>query len=464
MMIAIIRAAGLPTGGRRRSMASFSERAGGAPTPRPRTTEDKSMATTKPTGHVEIRDRGGGPVFYAKLKLPDGTQPRRRLGRVWAKRSQPPPGYLTRRQAEARLDAILAGDDPLVNLEPSHVTFGQACDEYLRYVKFDCQRKRSTVKDYRGVINHDLRPFLGENTPVENIDTHDVDALKDHLLGRGLSHRTAQKVLVILHGVMARAKRKGWIATNPCANAEKVTVKRSDDFNVLAIEQLHAVAREAASDLLRAIVLTAAFTGLRMGELLALRWRHVDFANRILHVQRNYVDGVEDTPKSHRRRSVPLSDQAVVALDALSRREHFTGPDDLVFGSEVGEHADGDQVRDGFYAALAAAELGHLRYLVLPTEEDPEGVLRDDPIVFHDLRHTFGTRCAAKGIDLRKIQAWMGHADIQTTMRYLHYVPAHDDAARITAAFTSEVGTDTGTELPASACNGAQLSDTENAL
>jgi len=53
----------------------------------------------------------------------------------------------------------------------------------------------------------------------------------------------------------------------------------------------------------------------------------------------------------------------------------------------------------------------------------------------HDLRHTFGTQCAAKGIDLRRIQAWMGHANIATTMRYLHYVPQHDDAARLTAAF-----------------------------
>jgi integrase len=70
----------------------------------------------------------------------------------------------------------------------------------------------------------------------------------------------------------------------------------------------------AACASLLAMILTAAFTGLRMGELLALRWRHVDFANRILHVQRNYVEGEEDSPKSHRRRSVPLSDQAVVAL------------------------------------------------------------------------------------------------------------------------------------------------------
>lgn len=382
------------------------------------------MSSGYATGHVRIIERKGGPVAYAKLKLPDGTEPQRRLGKLWKKRAPPPPGYVTPRQAEARLEAILAGDDPLVNLAPSHVTFKAACAERLRYLEQDKQRKRSTIKDYSNVIDHDLLPYFGEDTPVEDITTRDVDAFKDELLKR-VSHRTAQKVLVILHGIMARAKRKGWITSNPCADAEKVTVRRSEDFNVLSVEQVHAVAREAATPLLRAVILTAAFTGLRMGELLALRWRHVDFANRILHVQRNYVEGEEDSPKSHRRRSVPLSDQAVLALDALSRREHFTGPADLVFCDEVGGHQDDNVVRDEFYDALDAAGLGHLRD-------------QDEPIVFHDLRHTFGTQCAAKGIDLRKIQAWMGHADIQTTMRYLHYVPAHDDAARLTAAFTAE--------------------------
>jgi hypothetical protein len=90
----------------------------------------------------------------------------------------------------------------------------------------------------------------------------------------------------------------------------------------------------------------------------------------------------------------------------------------------VGAHLDDDNVRDAFYAALAGADLGHLRE-------------KDEKIVFHDLRHTFGTMCAARGLDIVKIQKWMGHADIQTTMKYLHYVPQHDDAARLTAAFSS---------------------------
>lgn len=113
---------------------------------------------------------------------------------------------------------------------------------------------------------------------------------------------------------------------------------------------------------------------------------------------------------------------------------------DLVFGDQVGEHGDDDLIRDEFYAALDTAGLGRLR----------EG---DEPIVFHDLRHTFGTMCATAGIDLRRIQVWMGHSDIQTTMRYLHYVPQHDAAARLSAAFSGESVHPTGIELPISGCN-----------
>ena len=168
----------------------------------------------------------------------------------------------------------------------------------------------------------------------------------------------------------------------------------------------------------------AAFTGLRQGELLALRWGDVDFADRIVHVQRNYVSGQEETPKSHRVRSVPLSDQALMALDGLSRREYFTGPGDLVFCSDVGGHLLDDVVRDAFYSALEQAELGRLR-------------TKDKPIVFHDLRHTFGTLAIRKA-PVTDVQHWMGHADLDTTMRYVHYVPQDDNAAKLTAAFTAE--------------------------
>jgi integrase len=385
------------------------------------------MSSSHATGYVRTIDRRGGPVFYAKLKWPDGTQPQRRLGKVWTKRTRPPAGYLTAGMAQARLEAILAGDDPLVNLERTRgVTFAEACAEHLRYLEHDRQRKRSTVGDARSTIKVHLLPYFGAGTPIT--DVGGVDAFRDHLLDGKRAHRTAQKILILLGGIMAHAKRRGWIAVNPCEDVEKVHVRRCDEFNVLSVDQVHAVARAAADGLLAAMFLVAAFTGLRQGELLALRWRHIDFADRILHVQRNYVRAAEDTPKSHRVRSVPLSDQAIVALDALSRREHFTGPDDLVFGTVVGRHLLDDDVRDAFYDALDAAELGHLR-------------AKDDPIVFHDLRHTFGTLAIRKA-PVTDVQRWMGHADLATTMRYVHYVPQHDNAAKLTEAFTETVHPD----------------------
>jgi integrase len=375
------------------------------------------------TGHVRVIEGKRGAVFYAKLKLPDGREPQRALGKVWTKRTRPPAGYLTRAQAEARLEAILAGDDPMVNLAPSRVTFGQACDEHVRYLEHDRQRKRSTIGDAHSTIKCHLLPEFGEDTPVEDITTLDIDAFRDKLLGGKLSHRTAQKTLILLGGILGRAKRKGWVPANVAEDAEKVTVRHSDEFNVLSVEQVHAVARAAVNELLSALFVVAAFTGLRQGELLALRWRHVDFADRIVHVVKNFVRGQEDTPKSHRVRSVPLSDQAFVALDALSRREHFPGPNDLVLGSEVGGHLLDDDVRDAFYDALEDAGSGELRAKV-------------NPIVFHDLRHTFGT-LAIRVAPVTDVQYWMGHADIQTTMRYVHYVPQHDNAVRLTAAFTA---------------------------
>jgi integrase len=58
-------------------------------------------------------------------------------------------------------------------------------------------------------------------------------------------------------------------------------------------------------------------------------------------------------------------------------------------------------------------------------------------IGYHDLRHTFGT-LAVRSAPVTDVQHWMGHADLATTMRYVHYVPQHDNAARLTAAFTAE--------------------------
>jgi integrase len=299
-------------------------------------------------------------------------------------------------------------------------------------------RRPSTISDYRNAVHRYLIPEFGTDTLLHTIDTARVDAFRERMLAEDhLSRRTIQKVLVLLHGILKRAKRKGWIASNPAEDAERVTVRRTGDFNVLAPEEVHAVARADGSELYGAIYVTAAFTGLRMGELRALRWSDVDFAKRLVHVRRSYAGNTFGAPKSQRVRSVPMSDPVARVLDGLSRRADGTGADDLVFspGYDVPFHHD--TVRKRFYAALDAAGLGRLR-------------AKQDPIVFHDLRHTFGT-LAVQAFALSDVKAMMGHADVSTTMIYVHHVPQTDAAARLSALLgtntamatrTSEVAAD----------------------
>jgi integrase len=254
------------------------------------------------------------------------------------------------------------------------------------------------------------------------------------LAEKHLSRRSVQKVLVLLYGVMKRAKQSDWIATNPSENARKIALKRSGDFNVLTPAEVAATARQAVDEQTAALITFAAFTGLRLGELRALRWGDIDFASRSIIVRRNLPShGEEKTPKSGKIRSVPLIDQAAVAVDGLSKREHFTADDERVFPSVTGGPFDDGEAREEFYAALKRAGLGRLRE-------------QEKPIVFHDLRHTFGTLGAAIW-PLSDLQAYMGHAQTATTMIYVHFVPKIAAADEMSRAVAAAMGTDVSRDV-----------------
>lgn len=109
-----------------------------------------------------------------------------------------------------------------------------------------------------------------------------------------------------------------------------------------------------------------------------------------------------------------MAPDVAAALAKLGTRVDLVGDDDLVFPGQWGGFLDGSAPRRRYKQALSTAGLRQLR--------------------FHDLRHTSGTRMIAKA-DIRRVQEWMGHADIQTTMRYLHYAPRDEDTRLVAEAF-----------------------------
>lgn len=386
-----------------------------APTPRP-------AAPAQPiSGHVILRQGKRGGVFYARYRLPDGRQVKRRIGPAWSGRGRPAAGFFTQRTAEAELEAILtdARRGTLEGMKRSGATFADAAAEFLRYVEHVRQRESSTVGDYRSVIDGYLIPRFGPR-PVESVTADDVDAYKEELIASGkLANRTVVRHLTVLHGIFRRAARVWRLQVNPASAdlVERPPVRYSGDFELLTPDEVIALAAAAEPAQDGALYITAAFTGLRQGELLALRWRDIDWGLQRIQVRRNYTNREEKTPKSGRVRSAPMVDEVTVALDELSRREHFTKPDDLVFCSETGDHLNSWSLRRRFYAALERAGLRR--------------------IVFHDLRHCFAS-LAVRKLPLSTVQGYLGHAHISTTMRYVHHAPAAGDVALLSEALRAD--------------------------
>ena len=344
-------------------------------------------------------------------------QHQRTLGKVWSGRGRPTAGHLTKQGAQRELDEILAearrGQLVFSGRPVGGLSFADAAAEWLRYVEHDRKRRPSTIKDYRVVVDNVLVPALGD-APLEAITSAHIDTFRAQLVAEDrLSARTINKYLALIHGILKRAQRVYGLSANAAAGVERQPVRRSGDFDVLSAEEVETLVRAAVSPQDAAVFATAAFAGLRLGELRALRWRDVDFGKRLIHVRRSYVERAEGVPKSGRVRSVPMSDQVLVVLDGLSRGDRFTADEDLVFCNEVGDYFNDSALRRRFYAARDRAGL--------------------KPIRFHDLRHTFGT-LAVQAFALSDVKAYMGHADIATTMIYVHHVPQVDAAERLSTA------------------------------
>jgi integrase len=321
----------------------------------------------------------------------------------------------TKRGAEAWLRDVIdrARRGTLPGQVRTGVTFAEAAAEWLRHVEHDRERKPSTVAGYRALVRSQLLPVFGE-LPIESVTTPMIERW---LAGVERSSNTRTKSLVLMNGIFKRARKVYGLRVNPAADVEKPAVRNSHDIEVFSPEEVRALVRAAGSEQDAAIFLTAAFTGLRRGELLALRWRDVDFAGQVVRVRASYAERQLTTPKSGKVRSVPVAPDVAAVLAALGQRAGWTGDDDLVFVGPAGTFMDGRALSRRYITAVRRAGLRPLR--------------------FHDLRHTFGTRMIAKA-DIRRVQEWMGHADVQTTMKYLHYVPREEDAALVAAAFAIE--------------------------
>ncbi len=290
-------------------------------------------------------------------------------------------------------------------------TVGQYLEEWLEIVR-PTVRESAWIR-YEQLVRVHLVPGLGK-LRLERLGPRDVQAFYAKKLAAGeVASTTVQRMHQVLHHALGDALRLELVARNvtdlvdpPRPSTVEMTPLSSDDVGTLL--------RACEGERLGAIYVLAVATGMRSGELLALRWDDVDLDGGRLQVRRSltrtahgYIAG--ETKTRAGRRTLVLPGLAVVALRrhraqqaqdrlALGARWHDNG---LVFPADDGTILDGSALRHRFESFTRRHGLPRIR--------------------FHDLRHTAATTLLGEHADLKVISSALGHARIQVTAdTYLH--------------------------------------------
>jgi integrase len=285
-----------------------------------------------------------------------------------------------------------------------------------------------TKAGYNSILEKRLLPEFGSRK-VSTITTALVQKYVNRLSAEGLSAATVRNVYACMRTALNAAVAQRLILVNPCLGVKLPRMQR-EEMLFLNAEEVRALA-DKVTPYYRPLILTAAYTGLRAGELLGLRRADVDLLRGVIHVRRalKEVNGhlYFGPTKTHAHRTVSLPRFLRDELDAhLSQPlPGGNGPETLVFpGPQGGPLRHGNFYGRHFQVAVRG-------YTTKEGEKVP-GALPAEKygLRFHDLRHTCVALLIAAGVHAKAIQERLGHSSIQITMdRYGHLLPSLDEAA-----------------------------------
>jgi integrase len=368
------------------------------------------MMGRRGNGEGSITRHKKSGLYMARYWIETPKGPKRKT--IYGKKREDVADKLAKALAE-RADGIVYDDENL--------TVGEYLDSWLKgYVRGSV--RQSTLDRYEIAVRVHIKPALGRLKLKKLTPAHLAGFYQDRL-AVGFAPASVNKLHVTEHKALDQAMKWHMVPRN-VAEAVKAPRPAPPEMRTLSAAETHKLLDAARGDKLEALYVLAVHTGMRQGELLALKWQDMDLENAKLSVRRTITMsegrillGEPKTKKS--RRTIHLTDAAVQALrehlarqlEGMERLGDAYRDEGLVFASEVGTPINPTNLRRRSFAVL-------LKRANLPK------------IRFHDLRHTCATLLLSRNVHPKYVQELLGHANIAITLdTYSHVIPGMVDHA-----------------------------------
>jgi integrase len=336
-----------------------------------------------------VRETSGWE-YHIKLVLPTG-------GFFEERKKSPVNGKAnTQRYAEERAaHEVRASVAPQPTASKEVLTVSGFQEHFMTFSKTN--NKPSTVSAKEGLLRIHLLPFFG-SMKLDAIGPAEVEGYKATKLDEDFEKKSINNHLTALRKLLNLAVEWGALERAQKVRGFNVKPQFVSEDEYLTFEEADRLVRAAAPEW-RAFIVVALKTGLRVGELLALKWQDIDLLATHLIVRRTLWRDQEGPPKGGRNRKVPLSDEALATLKA---HRHLRGP--YVFCGPSVERLTHSMVKDVVPDTCRRAGLGKR-------------------VTTHGLRHTFASHLIMRGASLKAVQELLGHESIEMTLRYAHLTP-----------------------------------------